>query len=208
MSNVTLSQEQFQALLAAAAGKSATVAPPVASPAYVPTYMQRHSRPNFGEAPAGYGWTSTGKLVVDDFPADGHMPKCANPACGQPTELKLHGRFGPFVGCSKRCGFIANLRGNAKKLADAMREKDRKNEPTSRKCHQCGGIMHLKTGRGGSEFLGCGNWPKCDNTEPVSALLYGNANPALVPAGLTVDNAPQSVASGNMVKSSRKRKSA
>ncbi len=77
------------------------------------------------------------------------------------------GRFGPFFGCTDRkCGAIANLRGEAKKRAEAESPAAAKAKPieTDIACTDCGEKMLLRLGRTG-RFLGCSGYPKCKSTK-------------------------------------------
>ncbi|MFO0973358.1 MAG: topoisomerase DNA-binding C4 zinc finger domain-containing protein [Phycisphaerae bacterium] len=117
-----------------------------------------------GPPPPGFAWTRTGRPVVEVLPASGESLSC--PECRGEMTLKS-GRFGPFFGCNK-CRATANLRGEAKKQAEAaMPAPDRpKPIPTDVACPDCGGKMLLRMGRTG-RFLGCGNYPKCKKTMEV-----------------------------------------
>ncbi len=125
---------------------------------------------NFGEPPPGFGWTRTGRPVVETLPEDG---KLVCPQCGSTMELK-RGRFGPFFSCGSfpRCKFVSNLRGEAKKLAEELVPAAAKPKPipTDIACNECGAPMLVREGPRG-RFLGCGAYPKCKSTQPLPAGL-------------------------------------
>ena len=116
-----------------------------------------------------FSTTKSGKLVVDSIeePLD-----C--PTCGRTMVVKS-GRWGPFLSCEDypRCKTAARLKGQA--LIQAKEEvgepeKREKPIPTDVECEQCGTKMVIRTGRSG-QFLGCGGYPKCRNTQPVPPEL-------------------------------------
>jgi len=115
-----------------------------------------------GPPPAGFAWTRTGRPVVETWPES----PLSCPDCGGEVGVRS-GRFGPFFGCSK-CSFIANMRGEAKKKADAELPKpDRpKPIPTDVDCPDCGAKMLMRMGKTG-RFLGCSAYPKCRKTMEV-----------------------------------------
>lgn len=112
-----------------------------------------------GPAPKGFAWTLTGRPVVEKWP-EGSL-KCFE--CGQEMTLRS-GRFGPFYSCGK-CRAVANLRGDAKKRAEADAPREEKAKPieTDVKCPDCNSKMLLRLGRTG-RFLGCSAYPKCKKT--------------------------------------------
>lgn len=115
-----------------------------------------------GAPPTGFAWTKTGRPVVETWPAE--PLRCFE--CGAEMALRT-GRYGPFFGCAA-CKAVANLRGDAKKQAEAQMPAPAKAEPieTDARCPQCGGKMLLRMGRTG-RFLGCGRYPKCRKTMEV-----------------------------------------
>lgn len=119
-------------------------------------------------APAGYALTRTGKPVVEVMPTEGEL-QC--PECGGVMELR-RGRFGPFFACGSfpRCRFVANLRGEAKKVAEELMPAPArpKPEPTDIPCEECGKPMLIREGRRG-KFLGCSGYPKCRSTKELPA---------------------------------------
>ncbi len=122
-----------------------------------------------GTPPAGFAWTSTGRPVVEVMPKGGVL-KCFE--CGEDMTLRT-GRYGPFFSCnSPKCRAVANLRGEAKKQADAESGETRsKPIETDIKCPDCGKPMLLRMGRTG-RFLGCSAYPTCKKTmEPPPGLL-------------------------------------
>ena len=84
------------------------------------------------------------------------------------------GRFGPFFSCNDRkCKAVANLRGEAKKRAEAEAPESASAKPieTNVDCPECGRKMMLRMGRTG-RFLGCSGYPECKKTmEPPPGLL-------------------------------------
>ncbi len=115
-----------------------------------------------GPPPAGFAWTRTGRPVVEVFPAE--PLRCFE--CGGEMVLRA-GRYGQFFGCAA-CKAVANLRGDAKKQAEAAAPAPSRPEPidTDVRCPQCGGKMLLRMGRTG-RFLGCSKYPKCRKTMEV-----------------------------------------
>jgi DNA topoisomerase-1 len=118
-----------------------------------------------GPPPPGFAWTRTGRPVVETWPED----RLACPDCGGEMTLK-NGRFGPYWGCTAypKCSFIANMRGEAKKRADAENPTPAKPKPipTNILCEECGQPMVIRTSRSG-KFLGCIKYPKCKATKPM-----------------------------------------
>ena len=103
--------------------------------------------------------------MVETWPEDA----LTSPDCGGEMAMK-NGRFGPYWGCTAypKCSFIANMRGEAKKRAEADNPTPAKPKPipTSIPCEECGQPMVIRTGRTGP-FLGCGKYPKCKATKPM-----------------------------------------
>ena len=122
-----------------------------------------------GPPPAGFAWTRTGRPVVETMPKE--PLRCFE--CGSEMALR-NGRFGPFFACSTRnCKAVANLRGAAKKQADAESPQASRPKPieTDLVCQECGKKMLLRMGRTG-RFLGCSGYPECKHTmEPPPGLL-------------------------------------
>ena len=120
----------------------------------------------YGEPPAGFAWTRTGRPVVEVLPEAG---KLVCPDCGSTVEMK-RGRFGPFFSCNNfpRCKFVSNLRGVAKKEAEEMMPAPAKPKPipTDIKCSECGAVMLVRQGPRG-KFLGCSGYPKCKETQEL-----------------------------------------
>ena len=121
---------------------------------------------SLGPPPEGFAWTRTGREVVETWPDDDTLT-C--PTCGSDCAAKT-GRFGPYFGCTgyPKCSFVANLRGAAKKHAEAeMPGATRpKPIPTDIVCDDCGKTMVIRSGRSGP-FLGCGGYPQCRATKPL-----------------------------------------
>jgi DNA topoisomerase-1 len=118
-----------------------------------------------GPPPPGFAWTRTGRPVVEDWP-DGDLT-C--PQCSGEMTLKS-GRYGPYFSCTRypKCSFVANLRGDAKKRAEAEAPTPAKPKPvpTDIRCEECGAHMVIRQGRTGP-FLGCSTYPKCRNSKPL-----------------------------------------
>ncbi len=120
-----------------------------------------------GPPPAGFAWTRTGKPVVEVWPEE--PLRCPN--CGAEATAR-NGRYGPYFGCSAypKCSFVSNLRGEAKKRAEAEMPSPAKAKPkpiqTDIPCDECGEPMLIRTGRSG-QFLGCSKYPKCRFSKPL-----------------------------------------
>jgi DNA topoisomerase-1 len=128
-----------------------------------------------GPPPQGFAWTLTGRPVVETMPSDSLT--CYH--CGSEMSLRT-GRFGPFFSCIK-CKSAANLRGDAKKKAEAQMPEQAKAKPieTDVKCPDCDSKMLLRMGRTG-RFLGCSGYPKCKKTmEAPPGLLRELATSAV-----------------------------
>ena len=89
--------------------------------------------------------------------------------CGSKMVVKL-GRYGKFLSCSNypKCK-------NAKPLDKGTSPGGIEQKPidpelikklAGRKCDKCGAQMEVRRGRYG-EFLGCSNYPKCKNIQPI-----------------------------------------
>jgi len=120
---------------------------------------------SLGAPPSGFAWTRTGRPVVEVWPED-HLT-C--PDCGSEVIAKS-GRFGPYFSCTgyPKCSFVANMRGEAKKHAEAEMPRPVKPKPvpTDIPCDECGEPMVIRTGRTGP-FLGCSKYPKCRSSKPL-----------------------------------------
>ena len=77
--------------------------------------------------------------------------------CGSPMVIKWNRRGQKFLACS---GF-PDCR-NAKSL-----QSDEEAETVEKPCPKCGGELQIKFGRYG-RYVGCGNYPDCRHTEPLS----------------------------------------
>ena len=119
-----------------------------------------------GPPPPGFAWTRTGRPVVEIWPEDEHL---VCPECGGDAVAKS-GRFGPYFGCTSypKCSFVANLRGAAKKHAEAVMPGASRPKPipTAVPCDECGESMVIRSGRSG-QFLGCSKYPKCRFSKPL-----------------------------------------
>ena len=118
-----------------------------------------------GPPPPGFAWTRTGRPVVERWPED----DLSCPDCGGEVLIKT-GRFGPYFGCTRypKCSFVSNLRGAAKKHAEAEIPGAVKPKPipTDIPCDECGAPMLIRKGRG-DQFLGCSKYPKCRFSKPL-----------------------------------------
>ena len=90
--------------------------------------------------------------------------------CGEKMVIKF-GKYGKFLACSgfPKCKNTKPLEGeeNGKKEPDVDPELRKKLE--RKKCDKCGNPMEVKQGRYGA-FLGCSNYPKCKNMQPIVKL--------------------------------------
>ncbi|HPF40266.1 MAG TPA: type I DNA topoisomerase [Phycisphaerae bacterium] len=122
-----------------------------------------------GPPPEGFVWTRTGRPTVEVLPENGVLT-CFE--CGGEMRMRT-GRFGPFFACgSPKCKAAANLRGDAKKQAEAESpEANAKPIETDQVCPDCGKPMLLRLGNRG-RFLACSGYPECKKTmEPPAGLL-------------------------------------
>lgn len=102
----------------------------------------------------------TAPIEALEFNKDDYDPnfdwdqKC--PTCESPMVLR-HGRFGPFLGCSKypECKGIVNI---AKKGEKVYRPEDLPNCPAI----GCDGHLTSRKSRFGKTFFSCSNYPDCD----------------------------------------------
>jgi DNA topoisomerase-1 len=100
--------------------------------------------------------------------------------CNSPMVVKK-GPRGPFLACSgyPKCRSYKPLPANLKDLPEvkALIEAHAAKKPAAppvevtETCPQCGGAMKLRSGRGGTYFLGCSKYPKCKGTREVSEEL-------------------------------------
>ena len=83
------------------------------------------------------------------------------PECGKPLAIKL-GRFGRFLACTgyPECKYSRPLAKNGEQTEAQPRQL------TDQLCEKCGAPMEIKQGRFGP-FLGCSNYPKCKNIQPL-----------------------------------------
>ena len=90
---------------------------------------------------------------------------------------RLQGCAGPLLarflrrGCRNRRS--ADRRGAGRRSTISLPRTFTRRAPTAsdpRICQVCGtGRLHLKTARSGGAFIGCGNYPECRYTRPISA---------------------------------------
>ena len=84
--------------------------------------------------------------------------------CGAPMVIR-EGRYGKFLACSKypKCKNTFNIDENGNKVAKTPKAAPKK---TDQKCPKCGAFLVIRQARGGDEFYGCENYPKCKFTKP------------------------------------------
>ncbi len=107
--------------------------------------------------------------------------------CGSPMIVKK-GPRGPFLACSgyPKCRSYKPLpaelkeRPEVKALLEAQSAKKAAapQVEVTETCPECGGAMKLRTGRGGSYFLGCAKYPKCKGTRELSEELLEKVSQA------------------------------
>jgi len=83
------------------------------------------------------------------------------PECGKPLAIKL-GRFGRFLACTgyPECKYSRPLAKNGEPAPEQPKQM------SDQVCEKCGAPMEIKQGRFGP-FLGCSNYPKCKNIQPL-----------------------------------------
>jgi DNA topoisomerase I len=103
--------------------------------------------------------------------------------CGSPMVVKKgQGPRGPFLACSgyPKCRSYKPLpaelkdKPEVKALIEAQQTAKKSTSPqveVTEPCPQCDGPMKLRSGRGGSYFLGCAKYPKCKGTRELSEEL-------------------------------------
>ena len=84
--------------------------------------------------------------------------KC--PTCKEGELLKIKGRFGEFLGCSRypKCKHIGNLNPTDPNIPPKVPD-----EPTGKNCPECGKPVFKKTGRFGV-YYACESYPKLKHT--------------------------------------------
>ena len=89
--------------------------------------------------------------------------------CGAPMVIR-RGRFGRFMSCSTypKCKNTFSIDEDGNKIIRPPKEPPKK---TDQKCPKCGGYLVIRKSRGGSEFYGCGSYPKCRFTKPMELGL-------------------------------------
>ena len=96
--------------------------------------------------------------------------------CNSPMIVRKSFR-GPFLSCSgyPKCRNAKPLPPELKeKVAELMPAPPKRpvpDVPVTQTCPKCGGPMKLRSGRGGSYFLGCAKYPKCRGTSELSDEL-------------------------------------
>ena len=83
--------------------------------------------------------------------------------CGAPMVIRM-GRFGRFMACSEypKCKNTHNVDDQGNKVVRETKEPER----TDQECHECKGVLLIRTNRQGEPFYGCENYPKCKFTKP------------------------------------------
>jgi DNA topoisomerase-1 len=86
--------------------------------------------------------------------------------CGKKMVIKL-GRYGKFLSCSNypECKNAKPLDKGGEETKPEI-DKELKRKLSGKKCDKCGALMEIRMGRYG-EFLGCSNYPKCKNIQPI-----------------------------------------
>jgi len=103
--------------------------------------------------------------------------------CGSPMRIRTSFR-GPFLGCSAypKCKGTQKLTDEMKeKFKDLLPQRAPKKEmpkvEITEVCPQCGGEMLLRSGRGGTYFLGCKKYPKCKGTKEATPAILEQITP-------------------------------
>ncbi len=86
----------------------------------------------------------------------------ACPQCGKKPMILRRSRYGPFLGCSD----YPDCKGTVPCDKEGNPLKTVKAEDVEKTCEECGGKMTVKF-KGRRAFMGCSNYPKCKNTEPL-----------------------------------------
>ncbi|HEX4588316.1 MAG TPA: type I DNA topoisomerase, partial [Gemmataceae bacterium] len=107
--------------------------------------------------------------------------------CGSPMIVKK-GPRGPFLACSgyPKCRSYKPLSAELKETPEvkALIEAQGAKKPSgpqievTETCPECGSAMKLRSGRGGSHFLGCSKYPKCKGTRELSEDLLEKVSQA------------------------------
>jgi DNA topoisomerase-1 len=92
---------------------------------------------------------------------------------------------GPFLGCSAypKCKGTQKLTDEMKeKFKDLLPQRAPKKElpkvEITEVCPNCGGEMVLRSGRGGTYFLGCKKYPKCKGTREATPAILEQVAPS------------------------------
>jgi DNA topoisomerase-1 len=107
--------------------------------------------------------------------------------CNRPMVVRKSFR-GPFLSCS---GYPSCR--NAKPLPPELKDKVAAMMPAAAKkpvpdvevtetCPKCGSPMKLRSGKGGSFFLGCTKYPKCKGTAELTEELLEKVSQFAIPA--------------------------
>jgi len=107
--------------------------------------------------------------------------------CGSEMIVKK-GPRGPFLACSgyPKCRSYKTLPAELKEkpevqallAATAAKKPAAPTVEVSETCQECGSPMKLRTGRGGTYFLGCSKYPKCKGTRELSEELLDKVSQA------------------------------
>ncbi|MCS7046318.1 MAG: type I DNA topoisomerase [Gemmataceae bacterium] len=110
--------------------------------------------------------------------------------CGSPMVVRRSYR-GPFLGCSAypKCRSTRQIPADLKdKLKDLLPPLPPKapelDVPVHETCPRCGAAMKLRSGRGGTHFLGCSKYPKCRGTMELPPQLLDKVATALTAVGV------------------------
>jgi DNA topoisomerase-1 len=109
--------------------------------------------------------------------------------CGSPMVVKKGtGPRGPFLACSgyPKCRSYKPLPAELKEKPEvkALLEAQTTKRPSAPQvevtdtCPECGSAMKLRSGRGGTYFLGCSKYPKCRGTKELSEELLEKVSQA------------------------------
>jgi DNA topoisomerase-1 len=113
--------------------------------------------------------------------------------CGAPMTVK-RGPRGPFLGCSAypKCRSTKPMTAELKEqLKDVLpKRKEAPAVEVKERCPDCGEAMKLRSGRGGSYFLGCSKYPKCKGTMEASPDLLDEVFKKMAEADTSGNGAP------------------
>ncbi len=102
---------------------------------------------------------------------NGRFVGCSNyPRCENTYSLPRSGKIKPGDGDCPECGspmIKVYHSGDTEDLCVDVRCAHSKNKRYRGKCPECGGNMREQRSYRGKRFLGCSNYPECDNTYPL-----------------------------------------